>query len=697
MIFNRIYETCVEAAVSGRLPRLFCGLVLAVWSVLAWGAPERTDSAGVSLGEVEVRGNSPVARLGMDGTVRFGGEALRSAPQMFGESDHLRFMRMLPGVNTISDYSSGSSMDGMAYSQNSYSVNGIPVHFPYHFGGIFSVFNPRIYRDATLAKSIKDPSSAEVLGGVAALESAMTPRRQPEWEASAGMLSSSAYGSVPIAGGKASVEMAGRVSYINALYDRFLRMDRSQARYDFGDYDAAAVFAPTRRDLLRATVHWNRDHVSYDDDLYNLETVLHWNNTAAGLDWQHEDEGWQTQHKAYFTRFSNRLKLDMGSIKLTAPTSVEEWGLAGAVTADAVAPDLTLRGGYSAQLYRIMPQGAELTGFGAGSSAVASVRTSWAAKLWGEADWRFGGSWRLRGGVAAPAYFGTGGYRVVTADPRVSLTRTFGRGAHLTAHAGRYHQFIHQMGFSEMGMSSNFKIGATHAIPAQESWTLALAGAVRPVEWLSLSADGYWKRVLHDPEYTGAVLDIVNPDYSCEPYVVSSSGYTWGLNLLARIETGRVWGMAGYGYGVARRKSPLTGAWFNAVSDIRHSLNLSGAWEITGHWSVTASFSYASGRRVTPVDAIYFIAGRLMMEYGERNSARLPDYHRLDLGAVYRFRTGGRWPLRHEMSLSVLNAYGHRNVEMSTLRVNMDNGAYERHEVSSLFRWLPSLSYTVKF
>ena len=78
-------------------------------------------------------------------------------------------------------------------------------------------------------------------------------------------------------------------------------------------------------------------------------------------------------------------------------------------------------------------------------------------------------------------------------------------------------------------------------------------------------------------------------------------------------------------------------------------------------------------------------------------SVRLPDYHRLDLGAAYRFATGGRVPLRHEVSLSVLNAYGHRNVEMSTLRVNMDSGMYERHEVGSLFRWLPSLSYSVKF
>lgn len=692
-----IYKTCVEAAVRGRLPRLFCALAMtAAASVAVWGAEDQ-DSLGVALGEVEVRRDAPVARLGSDGTLRFGSGALRGAPQMFGESDHLRFMRLLPGVNTISDYSSGSSIDGMAYSHNSYSVNGIPVHFPYHFGGIFSVFNPRIYRDATLAKSVKAPSSAEVLGGVSDIESAFSPRRRAEGEVNAGMLSSSAFGALPFGCGKASVEMAGRVSYINALYDRFLRMDRSQARYDFGDYDAAVVYAPSGRDCLRATVHWNRDHVSYDDNLYSMQTVLKWSNVAAGVDWRHEADGWDMRHRACFSRFANTLELDMGNVSLKAPTSVEEWGIAGSAGSDAVAPGLEVRGGYGAQLYRIVPQGAELKGFGSGSSTAVAAQTSLAAKLWGEAAWRFRRGWMLRGGVAVPAYYGTGGYRTVSLDPRVSLTRTFPRGAYVTAHAGRYHQFVHQVGFSEIGMSSNFKVGATGAVPAQECLTLALSGAVRPAGWLSLSADGYWKRVLNDPEYIGAVLDIVNPDYSCERYIVSSSGHTWGFNLLARVETGRVWGMAGYGFGVARRKSPLTGAWFNAASDVRHSLSLSGAWEITAHWSVTGSFSYASGRRVTPINAIYFIAGRLMMEYGERNSARLPDYHRLDLGASYRFSTGGRFPLNHELSLSLLNAYGHRNVEMSTLRVNVDKGAYERHEVGSLFRWLPSLSYTVRF
>ena len=490
------------------------------------GAPSaHPDSLGVRLGEVEVSDRAPLARVGADGVMRFGREALGSVPQMFGEADPLRYMNLLPGMTTISDYSSGSSADGMAYSQNSYSLNGIPVNFPYHFGGIFSVFNPRLYRDAKLEKSIRGAAGEDVLGAVAGVESGMSPRRDIAGELNAGMLSSSGYLAVPMAGGRVSVEAAARVSYINALYASFLRMDGSQARYDFGDFDAVVNYAPTGRDNLRGTVHYNRDHVTYDDVAYSLMTLLRWRNTAAGIDWRHEGDHMTMTHSAYYSGFSNRLGLDMGQIRLSAPTSIDRWGVKGVMEWGELADRLELSAGYSAELYRIVPQGVELSGFGSGSSNGEQERGSGEVKLWGEVKWHFAPGWSLRGGLALPAYFGDDGYRVVTADPRVTVTRRMGRGD-LSFHVGRYHQFLHQVGFSEMGMSSNFRIGATSSIPAQESWNFVVTGGWRPAEWLSLTLDGYWKRVLHDPEYTGAVLDIVNPDYKCDAYITSPSGFS---------------------------------------------------------------------------------------------------------------------------------------------------------------------------
>ena len=47
--------------------------------------------------------------------------------------------------------------------------------------------------------------------------------------------------------------------------------------------------------------------------------------------------------------------------------------------------------------------------------------------------------------------------------------------------------------------------------------------------------------------------------------------------------------------------------------------------------------------------------------------------------------------------MSLLNAYGRENVEMRSFDINADTGDYRLRDISSLYRFLPSLSYTLKF
>lgn len=661
-------------------------------------ADEPSDTlslSGSALGEVEVKGVTTAPRVSSLGVIRFSQEALATTPQAFGEADHLRFIKILPGVNVISDYSSGTSIDGMQYSQNAYRLNGIPLHFPYHLGGIFSVANPRLYRDASLSKSIRRGDSYEVLGGEVDLESLHEPVSKASGALSVGMLSSSANVALPTAGGKISVEAAGRISYINLLYKSLLKMDESQARYDFADLDAAINYRASASNTLRTTLHYNRDHVTYDDRLYDLLTSLQWSNMGASLSWRHDGERLAMRHQAYFTRFANRLGLILQSVSLTAPTSISEWGLEGDGTLPA-GERLHMSAGYALRLYDILPQGVDLQGFGSTNANTATHRFSSLEKVWGEAQYDLNDNLQLRGEVDVTAYQGNSGYHTAVVDPALTVIHRFGSSS-LTLHTARHHQFIHQVGFSEMGMSSNFKVGSNSYVPPQESWNFVVSANSRIANPLTLNVDAYWKRILHDPEYIGAVLDILDPGYVSESFIRSTNGYTWGVNVMTRMEQNLFTAIASYSFGVARRRDYLTGQYRYSPSDLRHSLNLNGMLAFNKHWSLTAAFNYSSGRRITPIKYIYFIANRLMMEYGERNSARLAAYHRLDLGVTYRFTTSGLFTLLHELNFSFINVYGHKNIEMSTFRVNVDQGTYENHQTGSLFRYLPSVSYSIAF
>lgn len=75
----------------------------------------------------------------------------------------------------------------------------------------------------------------------------------------------------------------------------------------------------------------------------------------------------------------------------------------------------------------------------------------------------------------------------------------------------------------------------------------------------------------------------------------------------------------------------------------------------------------------------------------------MPDYQRLDLSGTYRFRTGGRIPLNHTVNISLINAYGHRNVESQFFAIDGETMRYKLYRVSSLYRFLPSVSYSIDF
>jgi len=109
----------------------------------------------VLLRDVEIVSTRKSARMYRDGSLNFDAASLTTLPRTLGEADALNFIKLLPGVTTMSDYSAGVSIDGMNYANNLYLLGGIPVHFPYHFGGFFSTFNPVLYPDIKVRKSIR--------------------------------------------------------------------------------------------------------------------------------------------------------------------------------------------------------------------------------------------------------------------------------------------------------------------------------------------------------------------------------------------------------------------------------------------------------------------------------------------------------------------------------------------------------------
>jgi len=646
----------------------------------------------VLLRDVEIVSTRKSARMYRDGSLNFDAASLTTLPRTLGEADALNFIKLLPGVTTMSDYSAGVSIDGMNYANNLYLLGGIPVHFPYHFGGFFSTFNPVLYPDIKVRKSIRGATSPTCLGGVVGASQSKRPDITTHANINIGMVASSIAVEVPVDKG-VTISAAGRICYLNLFYSGLLGGHNTTIDYDFYDTDLTAHWAIDDKNTLRATLHHNTDRLGYHQTQSTLLTAMKWHNTLGGAEWQSIHDSYTMQHRLYYSYFANRLGMAITEIGVDGNNSFAQAGLEGSFRLYPAEP-LQLDLAYSLHRYSYVPQRVATHGMGEGGNYATTRQKSQLGEIAADLSWLHS-SFKIKGGAKFMAY-GAGSYHSINADPELTATYTRRKWS-LSLHAGASSQYIHQVGMSEIGMSSNFKFGAGAVAPPERSWNFVASGTCNPLKKLSLAADVYYKIVRYQPEYSSTIVELAAPDYNAFDYIKTYNGYNIGGSAMAALTTEAVQAMASYGYCVARRRMPSSGRTFTPSSEIRHSLKLNALWKISRHWEVNGTFSLASGRPYTPIMAMYMIGERVMIEYGEYNSARMPVYHRLDLGGAYSFNTKGRLPLRHRIELAVLNVYASRNVELYTYTYDILKHIFRRRELVSLYSTLPSLSYTIIF
>ena len=106
--------------------------------------------------EVIVTSNSARQRLQ---SVQVGAEQLQlkeltTAPQLFGETDIMRSIQLLPGIKAESDASSSFQVRGGTSAQNLVLFDNSPVYNVGHLAGLFSAFNNDALAGATLYKGL---------------------------------------------------------------------------------------------------------------------------------------------------------------------------------------------------------------------------------------------------------------------------------------------------------------------------------------------------------------------------------------------------------------------------------------------------------------------------------------------------------------------------------------------------------------
>ncbi len=647
------------------------------------------DSMAIELRGVEAVGDAGASvRAVGPGRLRVSTSGLQRQMRRFGEADVVERLKQEPGIGSMGDFGSGLAVDGAEPSQTVYRLANVPVFFPYRFGGIFSVFNSAHFAAADFERGIHSSSMPSRLGA------RLDFRPYERVDDLAATVNVGILGSGLTLRAKAfdrvSAVVSGRVSYIDELYGPLLEGNESNIRYRFSDFNVTLGYRVDSINALSVNGFVSGDRLGYDDRHYAMDMVMHWRNLVFSAEWSRRGRTAAMKHRAFYTGFTNRLSADMPQLSVALPAAIGAVGLSGEIDFGRV------HCGYELQFYEASEPEVDMSGYGdlnsgPGGRHAARFRP-FETRIYCDYDIPLTGAFTLTAGLSA-GYYMNGRYRTVAPDPRVTLTHRRG-GQTISLHAGVYHQYLHQAGFSEVGLASDFWICATRKTPAQSAAGFTVEYAREVMAGLTFSASAYWRRMRRQAEYDGILLDLVDQDYDVGSHILQASGHNWGADMALRFSAASFSGLASVGYGGTLRHFPDCRDALPARTDPGWSVKVNAEWNIDRNWSVGGNFAFNTGRRYTPTRSIYLIADNLICDYGPRNSATMPAYHRLDLSASY-ILSRGRF--RHIFNCSLINAYGHRNVEMQTFVINTDNGAYRLRRIYSMYRFLPSLSYTLKF
>jgi hypothetical protein len=227
-----------------------------------------------------------------------------------------------------------------------------------------------------------------------------------------------------------------------------------------------------------------------------------------------------------------------------------------------------------------------------------------------------------------------------------------------------------------------------------------------PSDGIEISVEGYYKSMKNLIEYKeGASFFSFTNDW--QDKIEIGEGRAYGVEILARKQIGKTSGWIGYTLSWSERKfeNISFGEWFPYRYDRRHDISVVLNQKISDHIDLGITWVYGTGNAVTlPLEKYASLASiwggypyfNGIEAFDNRNSYRMPAYHRLDLGI--NFRKDTKWGER-TWSFGAYNVYNRKNpFYLQFAQDYQRNGTFKTVlKQYSLFPIIPSISYSFKF
>lgn len=649
-------------------------------------AGAQTDSLYMSLDSttvVSMKSSSSVQMTSED-VLEVDVQMVQSLPKFLGTTDPVHFVKLLPGVQTSTELDSGLHVHGCDASHNEISVAGVPVFGVNHLFS-FSVFNPEHYSQMQFSHS----SSSNRLGGTFRMALPDTLSGKVSGKVSLGIMASQ--GTVGLRlGEKFHLRVSARQSYMNLLYKRWMKLNDSQVRYGFGDYNVTCIWDSGSGDRIWLDGYFGKDRVGMSEQTYDISLALDWGNYIGALHWEHKGENLSHRHTLYSSGYLSKCALEQSRASAYMPSFINTVGYRGSTRWNG------FDAGAELVYYRVMPQYPNVSGIFDDMKSEKEIQNALEGTLNVDYRRKFAYDWEVKAGVKGVLFYNLESGLSGGVTPDVSLSYDARRLGKVALSYGWHQQYLFQTGLSNMGFPVEFWfVAGSHSRP-QFCQNVALMYDLEFYRSMfDLTVSLYYKQLYNQVEYKGDLLDMFQTRYDLDDNLLKGRGWNYGLNVMMHKQSGSLTGWLSYSLGRALRRfenQGYTGV-YPANHERIHELNAVCSYKLR-KWDFGGTFIYASGLPFTAPESYYMSSGRVIARYGDYNAARMRPYIRLDLSVTYFIRKDDA--RESGINLSVYNVLGRRNDVHYRLNVNKQGQIAYRLQ-TFMMTFVPSLSYHYRF
>ncbi|WP_051935859.1 TonB-dependent receptor [Salegentibacter sp. Hel_I_6] len=657
---------------------------------------------------------------------------IQKLPVVFGEVDIIKSLLLLPGVSNAGEGASGFNVRGGAVDQNLVLLDEATIFNSSHLFGFFSVFNPDAVKDLKLYKGGIPAKYGGRVSSVLDIYQRDGNSKEFKAQGGIGVISSRLLAEGPIVKDKGSFLIGGRSSYAhlflkladnpNSAYFYDLNTKLSYTLDDdnkllFSGYFGRDVFDINQNFLNTYgnsvfNLRWN--HVVSDDIFTNLSLIYsdyYYGLTLnfVGFDW---DSGIKNLNIKYdFNHYLN----DSFQLKYGIHNTYYEFnpGEISPSDEDSGINFFKLTNKYALENATYFSVEHNISNK---FSAEYGLRFSNFFRLGQESLNEYANNQPITYNAALDIYeeaapINTQSYsrsEVIKTysnlEPRLALAYSFNDDQSIKASYNRMAQYLHLISNTSSPTPLDVWAPSGPFIRPQilDQYAIGYFRNFKEGKY-SFETEAFYKDIQNRIDYVNGANLIANNNI--ETIILNGKSRAYGLEFLAKKNEGRLTGWLAYTLSRSEQQTPgrtpeesgiNNGKWYATNFDKTHDISLTANYEYNKKWDFSANFSFQTGLPVTYPSGQYNFNGINVPVYGDRNSNRLPAYHRLDISATYIPKPDKKEGLQSSWNFGIYNIYNRMNANSISFRQNDDTGRNEAAKLS-LFGIIPSVTYNFKF